>query len=212
MKRLSHSSWSACALTVGLTVGAFGAIGAAAGSALLWGPSALADEPRELDPLMVILDPPVAIEDCIGSPVIRQTEGVARVNFDGRTYYWLEGYSHDAPHTEFPYPDVELVISIGPGDRCQLHWNDSTGDGNALAMVLPQGLAREITLDRYRREIERMGRDAFVQGVQDAASEMEQPRWWDEEVWALRRLDIAIPEGVVTVVPRPITSQASRRK
>lgn len=192
-------------IALGLTVGTFGAIGAAAATALLSNTAALADEPREIAP-------PAAIATCIDSTYVRRTEAVAQATVAGRTYYWLEGHSSFVPDAEFPYPDTELVISVDrrDRDRCRLHWDDPTGNNNALAMALPTTLARQLTLDRYRREIDRVGRDTFVSSVRNAAREVDRPSWWDEEVWALRQLNIDIPAGVKTVVPRRIPSTQLR--
>lgn len=156
-------------------------------------PSAAAPEPV-----------PLAVSGCIPTtaPSVERVELRAKVSDRGWDYYRLGGYGSVIADPEFPYPDVDLVISVR-GERCRLHWADPDGL-NALAMVLPRDLAIALVTDEYQREIERIGRAEFEANLARMAASEPPPTWWAEEVAALRALGVAVPEQVVVQEASPI--------
>lgn len=70
------------------------------------------------------------------------------------------------------------------------------GDRIPFASVVPQSVAQQLTLARFRREIQRLGKDRFQQQVSQGAASTQNPTWFAEEVWALQQLGIVVPANV----------------
>ena len=66
-----------------------------------------------------------------------------------------------------------------------------TGDRAPLAGSMPQTVAQQLTLQRYRKQLDEMGKLALQQQAISASESGVQ--WFAEETWALKRLGIDVP-------------------
>jgi hypothetical protein len=135
---------------------------------------------------------PAAVSRCIPQqtrqPIVR-SELIGSTQLQGKAYYLLSAYIDNAE------PPIDLIIAVING-RCEEVFFNPMGDRIAFASVVPQAVAQQLTLARYRREMGRIGKDRFQQQINEAARSAQNPIWFAEEVWALRQLGIAIPATV----------------
>ena len=122
---------------------------------------------------------PATVNSCIPKAQVARTELVSSTTLRGKTYYLLAAYEQGDPVAS------DLIISTA-NKSCRREFYNPTGDRLALATSIPQTVARQLTLQRYQREIQRIGRAAFEQQVKKSSSN----RWFDEERWALQQLGI----------------------
>lgn len=122
---------------------------------------------------------PSAATPCIPKAQVARTEIIGSTTVQGKNYYLLAAYEQGDPVAS------DLIISIANG-ICRREFYNPTGDRLALASAVPQTAARQLTLQRYQREIKRIGRATFEQQIKQSRSD----RWFDEENWALQQLGI----------------------
>ncbi|BAU15906.1 hypothetical protein LEP3755_64720 (plasmid) [Leptolyngbya sp. NIES-3755] len=122
---------------------------------------------------------PAAVNSCIPKAQVAGTEPIGSTVAQGKNYYLLAAYEQGDPIAS------DLIISIAK-KSCRREFYNPTGDRLALASAVPQIVARQLTLQRYQREIKRIDRTAFEQQVKQSRSD----RWFDEEAWALQQLHI----------------------
>ncbi len=121
-------------------------------------------------------------------PIVR-SELIGSSRLQDKDYYSL------ATHTEDSQAPTNLIIAVMNG-RCEEVFFNPMGDRVPFASVVPQSVAQQLTLARFRREIQRLGKDRFQQQVNQGAASTRNPTWFAEEVWALRQLGIAVPANV----------------
>ncbi|KAM3099288.1 hypothetical protein ACKFKF_15150 [Phormidesmis sp. 146-12] len=124
---------------------------------------------------------PPTVNSCIPKNQVARSELIGTTESQGRRYYLLAAYEQGDPIAS------DLVISV-VNNKCERKLYNPTGDRLSLASAVPQMVARQLTLQRYQREIRRIGQSAFEKQVDRAQSH----RWFDEEVWALQRLRIPL--------------------
>ncbi|MGG6269006.1 hypothetical protein ACQ4M3_30740 [Leptolyngbya sp. AN03gr2] len=124
-------------------------------------------------------DIPSAANPCIPKAQVARAEVIGSTTVQGKNYYLLAAYEQGDPVAS------DLIISIA-NESCRRELYNPTGDRLALASAVPQTIARQLTLQRYQREIKRIGRAAFEQQIKQSRSD----RWFDEENWALQQLGI----------------------
>jgi hypothetical protein len=131
---------------------------------------------------------PEVVNSCIPSNQVARSELIGSTRLQDRDYYLLTAYEQG--------DDVasDLVIAAS-GESCERIFYNPMGDRLALSSTVPQAVARQLTLQRYQREIQRIGQQAFQQQVNQAASSGS-VTWYDEEVWALQQLGITVPANV----------------
>ncbi|MBD1847992.1 hypothetical protein H6F89_32415 [Cyanobacteria bacterium FACHB-63] len=122
---------------------------------------------------------PAAVNSCIPKAQVARTEIIGSTAAQDKSYYLLAAYEQGDPIAS------DLIISIA-NKSCRREFYNPTGDRLALASAVPQTVARQLTLKRYQREINRIGRVTFEQQVKRSSSD----RWFDEEAWALQQLGI----------------------
>ena len=133
---------------------------------------------------------PAALKPCIPSAQVAKAEFVSKTRWDKVEYYLLSAYElNDTQGTD-------LVISL-KGDRCKQVFYNPMGDPISLASAVGRQVARQLTLGRYQREIEEIGREKFQQQINESVSQVQQVVWWDEEVWALQQLKLKLPQNVI---------------
>lgn len=135
---------------------------------------------------------PAAVQSCIPTQTrlpITRSEIIGSTRLSSRTYYLLAAYAEGQTRP------ADLVIST-EGDSCQEEFFNPMGDWLSLAQFLPQSVARQLTLARLRRAMEQAGSAAAFQQQINQAVENGNPVWFEEEVWALQQLGIAIPANV----------------
>jgi hypothetical protein len=121
------------------------------------------------------------VDSCIPKNQVARSELIGTTQSQGKRYYLLAAYEQGDSIAS------DLIISTTNG-RCERKLYNPTGDRLALASVVPQTVARQLTLKRYQREIQRIGQPAFEKQLDRAQSN----RWFDEEVWALQQLGISL--------------------
>ncbi|MCU0548445.1 MAG: hypothetical protein MUC48_03770 [Leptolyngbya sp. Prado105] len=124
-------------------------------------------------------DIPSAANSCIPKAQVARAEIIGSTMVQGKNYYLFAAYEQGDPVAS------DLIISIA-NKNCRRELYNPTGDRLALASAIPQTVARQLTLQRYQREIKRIGRATFEQQIKQSRSD----RWFDEEVWALQQLGI----------------------
>lgn len=122
---------------------------------------------------------PSAASPCIPKSQVARAEVISSTTAQSKNYYLLAAYE------EGDSVASDLIISTA-NKSCQREFYNPTGDRLALASAVPQTVARQLTLQRYQREIKRIGRTAFEQQVRQSRSD----RRFDEEAWALQQLRI----------------------
>lgn len=148
------------------------------------------------------------VGDCVpNNPpgIVEEVSLAAQAEVGDRTYYWL--YAYDAPIPEGAGDDPDdptapnyegypgdLVISVSDGE-CREDWFNPMGDPIPLSEPLGQEAARLLTLDRYDRTIDRIGRDGLQIRIDSWVEYAEDfgERLRDEERWALEQLGMDIP-------------------
>ena len=152
---------------------------------------------------------PESIRNCIDSieppGLVRAVDIAGTASIEGTDYYYLYAYDQEVPDNPEPassespnwvgYPS-DLVIS-SQSDRCELEHIGTPGDRISLASVVSQVAARNLTLNRFERVIEAIGRENFIARVESWDTSDGQYSLWDEEEWALNQLSIDIPEGLL---------------
>ena len=131
---------------------------------------------------------PAAINACIPRQQVSKTELLSTTQLSGTTYYLFNAYELNDTQ------GAELIISLN-NNRCRKVFYNPMGDSIALASVVPQSVARQLTLGRYRRELNRIGKSAFQQQINQSAG-TGNTTWFDEQIWALRQLGITVPKNV----------------
>lgn len=132
-----------------------------------------------------LTDIPSAANSCIPKAQVARAEVIGSTTVQSKNYYLLAAYEQGDPVAS------DLIIWIA-NKNCRREFYNPTGDRRALASAIPQTVARQLTLQRYRREIKRIGRATFEQQIKQSRSD----RWFDEEAWALQQL--GIPSGKAT--------------
>jgi len=152
---------------------------------------------------------PESVHTCINSieppGLVRAVDIAGTASIEGTDYYYLYAYDQEVPDNPEPvsadspnwvgYPS-DLVIS-SQSDRCKIEHLGTPGDHISLASVVSQAAARNLTLNRFERVIEAIGRANFVTRVASWDTGDGQYSLWDEEEWALNQLNIDIPEGLL---------------
>lgn len=150
---------------------------------------------------------PQLLNSCIPNepPGIVKAVDIAAITTSGSTkYYYLYAYDEEIPENPEPesasepnyvgYPS-DLILSVS-GRDCTVVYFGTPGDRVPLAEVVGQEIARQLTLNRYERVIEKIGRANFIRRVNSWSTDGGQYSLWDEEEWALEQLDITIPEAL----------------
>lgn len=133
---------------------------------------------------------PSAVNACIPQAQVARTELLATTQSKGVTYYLLTAYELNDPQ------GTDLIISLS-GSRCREVFYNPMGDPISLSSVVEGNVARQLTLGRYRRELNRLGKKRFQQQInQSAAAAGGNVIWFDEQVWALRQLGVTVPRHV----------------
>ena len=152
---------------------------------------------------------PESIHECINSieppGLVRAVDIAGTASIEDTNYYYLYAYDQEVPDTPEPvsaespnwvgYPS-DLIIS-SQSDLCEIEHLGTPGDHISLADVVSQSAARNLTLNRFERVIESIGRANFVTRVASWDTGDGQYSLWDEEEWALNQLNIDIPEGLL---------------
>ena len=135
---------------------------------------------------------PETVSRCIPQqtrqPIVR-SELIGSGRLESKDYYLL------ATYTENSQAPTNLIIAVTNG-RCEEVFFNPMGDRIPLASVVSLSVAQQLTLARFRREIQRLGKERFQQQVSQGAASTQNPTWFAEEVWALRQLGIAVPAHV----------------
>ena len=131
---------------------------------------------------------PAVLNSCIPSNQVARAELIGTTRLQETEYYLLAAYEQGDE------VGSDLVISAA-GGACKRILYNPMGDRLALSSQVPQAVARQLTLQRYQREIDRIGREAFQQQVNQSTSG-ESITWYDEEIWALKQLGISVPDTV----------------
>jgi hypothetical protein len=125
---------------------------------------------------------------------IARVDNVASYDFEGVTYSLLsvfeEGESADAR------PTTLVVKTTGQG--CEAVFFNPGGETVQLASVMPQTVARHLTLGLYEHQIDKIGIDKFKADILAVTRSETSITWFDEEIWALQQLGIPIPANVRT--------------
>jgi len=133
---------------------------------------------------------PAAVRNCTLEPtlpVIVRVEQIASTRFQGRDYYLLAVY--DSENQAFDW-----VVSIANG-QCREELLNTPGDVISLTRLVGQDVARQLALGRYRRDLQRNGREKIQQRINRAAA-APNGLFYPEDVWALRQLGFSIPSNV----------------
>ena len=152
---------------------------------------------------------PEGVHNCINGieppGLVRAVDIAGTAEVEGTNYYYLYAYDQEVPENPEPvsaespnwvgYPS-DLVISL-QSDRCEIEHLGTPGDRIPLASVVSQAAARNLTLNRFERVIEAIGRENFVARVESWDTGDGQYSLWDEEEWALNQLNIDIPERLL---------------
>jgi hypothetical protein len=150
---------------------------------------------------------PESVASCIPERIRRpigRVNNVANYAFEGETYYLLGLLEEGEPADS---PPVLLVVKT-TGQDCQEVFFNPGGETVQFAQVMPQMVARRLTLGLYEREINEIGMDKFKADIVKSAGSQASVTWFDEEVWALKQLGIPIPSNVrIAPLPSPSTSQ-----
>ncbi len=146
--------------------------------------------------------------------IVEAVEVAGLAEVDGTDYIYLYAYDTEIPaNTENSndptapnyeaYPS-NLVISVTDG-ACEMEHFNPMGDPIPLAQTLDQEVARLLTLDRYQRTIEQIGRDGLQARINRWAEDSggNGSYLWDEEQWALEQLGMAIPESLLDPALNP---------
>ena len=135
---------------------------------------------------------PETVSRCIPQqtrqPIVR-SELIGSSRLQGKDYYLLAAY------TENSQAPTNLIITVTNGS-CEEVFFNPMGDRVPFASVVPQSVAQQLTLARFRQEIQRIGKERFQQQVSQGAASTQNPTWFAEEVWALRQLGITVPANV----------------
>ena len=119
------------------------------------------------------------VNPCIPKNQVARSELIGTTQSQGKSYYLLAAYEQGDPIAS------DLIISVVDG-KCERKLYNPTGDRLSLASAVPQTVARQLTLQRYQREIKRIGKSAFEKQIDRSRSN----HWFDEEVWALQQIGI----------------------
>jgi hypothetical protein len=131
---------------------------------------------------------PSAVTTCIPIEQVVRTELIGKTEIEGKSYYLLAAYGQGDNGA------IDLVISVA-GGQCQKVLFNPTGDRLSLKSAIPQAAARQLTLQRYRQILNQQGLAKMQQQVNGWAKTAG-IAGYDEEVWALRQLKIAVPNHV----------------
>ena len=123
-------------------------------------------------------------QTCIAPLELERVEQIGTSRQQAQTYYLLAAYEQGDEAAS------DLVVSAA-GKTCQRLFYNPTGDRTPLAGSMPLVVAQQLTLQRYRKELNEMGRSALQQQALSASESAEQ--WFAEETWALKQLGIAVP-------------------
>jgi hypothetical protein len=133
---------------------------------------------------------PSAVTSCIPTQQVTRTESIGKTELEGKSYHLLAAYGQGDERA------IDLVISV-VGGQCQTVLFNPTGDRLPLKRAVPQAAARQLTLQRYRQILNQQGQAKIQQQVNEWAK-TPGATGYDEEVWALRQLKIALPNHVKT--------------
>lgn len=131
---------------------------------------------------------PNAIKRCVPAQQVARADVISTTQKGGTTYYLLAAYEQGENTPS------DLLISASNQTCKELLYNPM-GDRIALASVVNRDIARQLTLGRYRRELNRIGKAALQQQINQSAAGGN-VTWFDEQIWALRQLGITIPRNV----------------
>jgi hypothetical protein len=131
---------------------------------------------------------PSAVTTCIPTQQVTRTELIGKTELQGKGYYLLAAYGQGDDGA------IDLLISVA-GGQCQKVLFNPTGDRLSLKSAVPQAAARQLTLQRYRQALNQQGRSKMQQQVNEWAKTAG-ATGYDEEVWALRQIKIAVPNHV----------------
>ncbi|PSB49195.1 hypothetical protein C7B80_03075 [Cyanosarcina cf. burmensis CCALA 770] len=120
---------------------------------------------------------------CTAPLGLERVEPIGTARQQAQTYYLLAAYEQGDEAA------TDLVVST-TGKTCQRLFYNPTGDRTPLAGSMPQTVAQQLTLQRYRKQLDRMGKSALQQQAVSASESGVQ--WFAEETWALKRLGIAV--------------------
>jgi hypothetical protein len=138
-------------------------------------------------------------------PIARVDNGANYV-FEGETYYLLSLFFKkvvDGVESIDTLPTTFVAKTTGQG--CKAVFFNPGGETVQLASVMPQEVARHLTLGLYEDQIKKIGIDKFKADILATTRSETSVTWFDEELWALRQLGIPIPDNVQTA-PLPTTS------
>jgi len=138
-------------------------------------------------PILQASPPPASVAACIPQQQVARTEPIGSTQYNGSTYYLLAAYEAGDSVSS------DLVIST-QGNQCAIDFYNPMGDAIALSSELPQPVARQLTLARYRIQLQQLGQAEFQRQINEAAQ--GNPTWFDEEVWALQQLGLEVPGSV----------------
>jgi hypothetical protein len=121
-----------------------------------------------------------------------RVELIGQTRYRGKDYFLLYLYQ---PKTQYPDP---LVISLPTeGGHCTQEFLNVTGDDISLSQALGnREIARQLKLSFYQQELKKLGREGLQRSINEKASEGDRLEWFEEDVWALQQLGIAIPANV----------------
>ncbi|AFZ33538.1 hypothetical protein [Chroococcidiopsis sp. TS-821] len=123
-------------------------------------------------------------QTCIAPLGLERVEQIGTARLQAQAYYLLAAYEQGDE-------DATDLVVAATGKTCQRLFYNPTGDRTPLAGSMPLAVAQQLTLQRYRKELNEMGRSALQQQAISASESAEQ--WFAEETWALKRLGIAVP-------------------
>jgi hypothetical protein len=140
------------------------------------------------NPVVLAQSIPSAVASCIPAQQVARAEWVGKTELEGKSYYLLAAYGQGDERA------IDLLISVA--DRqCQMVLYNPTGDRLPLKRAIPQAAARQLTLQRYRQILNQQGQAKMQQQVNEWAK-IPGATGYDEEIWALRQLKIAVPNHV----------------
>jgi hypothetical protein len=131
---------------------------------------------------------PSAVATCIPTQQVTRTELVGKTELEGKGYYLLAAFGQGDDGAS----DLLILVTNG---QCQVELYNPTGDRLSLKSIIPQAAARQLTLQRYRQVLNQQGQARMQQQVSEWAK-TSGVVGYDEEVWALRQIKIAVPNHI----------------
>lgn len=112
-----------------------------------------------------------------------------------KEYYLLHLYQVDSE-----YPDPLVISRSGDNNDCTEEYLDISGSNLSLSEALGD-VGQKLTNELYKKELKELGKEGLQKQINEAAAKKEtEMTWRKDDVVALKKLDIKIPNNVVMEV------------